>query len=325
MRLATLPGPTADGKLVVVSGDLSTAVDASDIAPTLLDALTRWDEVVGSLQARAGELAAGGRGDAFAFDQNQALAPLPSAPQWLDGSVFENHLHLMADAIHPDLPYVPHGFPCMYQGQSDRMLSSRSDVVGFDFEEGIDFEGEFGVIVDDVPMRIDPDSAIEHIKLLVLLNDVSLRKYSGLEVRTGFGFINSKPPTVFAPVAVTPDELGDSWKEGRVHLPLQVHRSGTWFGHPNGNEMTYNFGELVAHAAKSRDLRAGTIIGSGTVSNKDRSAGSACIAERRAIEMIDEGEAKTAFLGNGETFRLQVLDAAGRCVFGEIEQRVVVQ
>jgi fumarylacetoacetate (FAA) hydrolase len=324
MRLTTLPGPTPDGRLAVVSSDLTQAVDATDLSPTLLQALERWEEVEAPLQERAAALAAGSAEGAVAFDQRQALAPLPRAPQWLDGSVFENHLGLMAAALHPDAPHEPYGFPLMYQGQSDRLLSSRSDIAGFEFDEGIDFEGEFGIIVDAVPMRIDAEAALDHIKLVVLLNDISLRRYAPAEVRTGFGFLNAKPPTAFAPVALTPDELGSAWDGGRVHLGLQVERSGAWFGHPNGAEMTYHFGELVAHAAKTRDLAAGTIIGSGTVSNADRSVGSACIAERRAIEVLDNGAPTTAFLGHGERVRMQVLDHDGHCLFGQIEQSVVI-
>jgi fumarylacetoacetate (FAA) hydrolase len=212
----------------------------------------------------------------------------------------------------------------VYQGASDDLRGSTDPIVGYREDEGIDFEGEFGVLLGEVPMRVTADDALDMVRLVVLINDVSLRAYAGREVRSGFGFVNAKPSTAFAPVAVTPDELGAAWREGRVELPLQVERSGAWFGRPNGREMTYHFGELIAHAARTRRLSAGTIVGSGTVSNADRSVGSACIAERRAIETIDDGSPTTQFLADGETVRMEVIDAAGSSVFGPIDQPVVV-
>jgi fumarylacetoacetate (FAA) hydrolase len=325
MKLATLPGSGPDGQLVVVSRDLSSYVPATDIAPTLLDALERWNEVLSPLTNRFDELQAGQRADAVPFDQGATLAPLPRAPQWLDGSVFVNHLQLMAAALHPDRPHEPTEFPLVYQGASDDLRGPTDPISGYRFDEGIDFEGEFGVIVDHVPMRTTPDEALDHIKLIVLLDDVSLRAFAGREIAGGFGFLNAKPSTAFAPVAVTPDELGTAWSDGRVKLPLQVERSGQWFGHPNGSEMSNHFGELVAHGARTRLLSAGTIIGSGTVSNEDRSAGSACIAERRAIEMIDDGAPTTDFLSDGEHVRMEVLDDSGASIFGQINQPVIVK
>jgi fumarylacetoacetate (FAA) hydrolase len=324
MKLATLSGQGPDGRLVVVSRDLSSYVEAEDIAPTLLDAIGRWAEVEPALNARFDELESGTRPDAVAFDQTAAQAPLPRAPQWLDGSVFENHLELMAAALHPERPYEPTGFPLIYQGASDDLRGSTDPIVGYHFDEGIDFEGEYGVIVDHVPMRTSPEDALDHIKLIVLLNDVSLRAFAGREISGGFGFLNAKPSSAFAPVAVTPDELGAAWVSGRVELPLRIERSGEWFGHPNGSQMTYHFGDLVSHAARTRLLSAGTIVGSGTVSNADRSAGSACVAERRAIEMVDDGAPKTEFLGDGEHVRMEVLDQGGSSLFGQISQPVVV-
>lgn len=324
MKLASLPGPTRDGRLVVVSRDLARAVPATDFAPTMLDAIERWHEVADGLAARADELEEGAALGEFAFDPAVALAPLPRSPQWLDGSVFQTHLDLMAQALHPDKPNEPTTFPFVYQGASDDFLGARADIAGYRFDEGIDFEGEFAVVVDEVAMRTTPDDALGHVRLLMLCNDVSLRAYAGPEVRVGFGFINAKPSTVFSPVAVTPDELGDAWHDGRVNLPLHVGRSGEWFGHPHGSQMTRHFGELIAHVANTRRLSAGTIIGSGTVSNDDRSVGSACIAERRAIETIRDGAPITAFLGDGEEVRMDVRDDAGRSIFGEIRNRVVV-
>jgi len=308
---------------MIVSRDLRRAVDASDIAPTLLAAIEQWAEVSSALLDRFDRLEAGAI-DAVRFDAAGALAPLPRAPQWLDGSVFTTHLDLMAQALHPEKPNEPSEFPFVYQGASDDLRGPTDPIAGYRLDEGIDFEGEFGVIVDDVPMRVGADEAIEHIRLLVLINDVSLRAYAGREITVGFGFLNAKPSTAFAPIAVTPDELGGAWSGGRVQLPLHVERSGAWFGHPHGSEMTFHFGELIAHAARTRRLSAGTIIGSGTVSNADRSVGSACIAERRAIEIIEHGTPSTTFLGDGEAVRIEVLDDSGSSVFGEIDQSVVV-
>lgn len=324
MKLATIPGPTPDGRLVVVSRDLTRAAPAHDLAPTLLAALEEWDDIVDGLVARAEELEDGTAIGEFAFDPSDALAPLPRSPQWLDGSVFQTHLDLMAQALHPDKPNENTGWPFVYQGASDDFRGALTDIEGYRLDEGIDFEGEFAVIVGDVPMRATPDEALAQVKLLMLCNDVSLRAYAGPEVKVGFGFVRAKPSTVFSCVAVTPDELGDDWRDGRVHLPLHVERSGEWFGHPHGSQMTFHFGELIAHTATTRRLSAGTIIGSGTVSNDDRAVGSACIAERRAIEMIRDGAPTTPFLGDGEEVRMEVRDSAGRSIFGEIRNRVRV-
>lgn len=324
MRLASSPGPVPGGRLVVVSRDLRRMASADDIASGMLDAIRRWDDVIGQLRERF-EQVESGQGDRIEpFDPRVALAPLPRAPQWLDGSVFQNHLDLMSQVVDPDRPFEPSGFPLIYQGASDDLRGPTDPISGYRFDEDIDFEGELGVIVDDVPMRTTAADALEHVRLLVLINDVSLRAYAPREVASGFGFLNAKPSTAFGPVAVTPDELGDAWRDGRIHLPLRVERSGEWFGHPSGSEMTFHFGELIAHAARTRRLSAGTIVGSGTVSNADRSTGSACISERRAIEIIDTGAASTGFLRHGETVRMEVLDEAGRSVFGAIDQSVAV-
>ncbi len=325
MKLATLRGGTPDGRLVVVSRDLTRILDATAVAPTLLDALVRWETVASRLEQLSNVLHDDAPSEAEPFDPSTALAPLPRAPQWLDGSVFQTHLDLMATALHPDKPNAPSEAPFVYQGASDDLRGAHDPIAGYHFDEGIDFEGEFGVIVDDVAMRTAPAAALDHVKLIVLINDVSLRAYAGREMATGFGFVNAKPSTAFAPVAVTPDELGDAWRDGRVHLPLQVERSGQWFGHPHGAEMTFHFGELIAHAARTRRLAAGTIVGSGTVSNADRTVGSACIAERRAIETIVEGRPATPFLSDGESVRIDVLDGAGATLFGQIRQDVVVE
>jgi fumarylacetoacetate (FAA) hydrolase len=323
MKLATLKDGTRDGALIVVASDVRRAVSAQSIAATMQDALDDWANCEPQLQSLAVELNAGRARGAFAFDAKSVTAPLPRAYQWCDGSAFLNHGRLMEKAFNtPPMPDFE-TIPLMYQGGSDDFLGACDDVPFLNESPGIDFEGEYGVIVDDVPMGCAPEAASPHIKLLVQINDWSLRGFGPREMKTGFGFFQAKPSTSFAPVAVTPDELGTAWRDGRIHLPLNIEWNGAWFGHPNGSEMNFSFYELIAHAAKTRRLRAGTIIGSGTVSNADRSAGSACISERRVIEMLDEGASKTRFMQFGDTVRMEVFDAAGRSIFGAIEQRVV--
>lgn len=323
MKLATLKDGTRDGKLIIVSRDLTQAVSARAIADTMQDALDDWDTSAPQLQKLANDLEAGTAQNVFAFDPQKAAAPLPRAYQWCDGSAFLNHGRLMEKAFNtPPMPDFE-TIPLMYQGGSDDFLGARDDVPFVSEDHGIDFEGEYGVIVDDVPMGITPEAAAAHIKLIVQINDWSLRGYGPREMKTGFGFFQAKPASSFAPVAVTPDELGDAWRDGRVHLPLNIEWNGAWFGHPNGREMNFSFGELIAHAAKTRRLRAGTIIGSGTVSNAERSVGSACISERRVIELLDNGTSKTAFMRFGDSVRMEVFDADGRSIFGAIDQRVV--
>lgn len=322
MKLATLKDGTRDGRLVVVSRDLARAADAADVAPTLLAAIERWDAVENQLRDRFDALESGSvAGDAF--DPCAAHAPLPRAPQWIDGSVFQNHGRLMAQALHPGRENSYEEYPLVYQGASDDFIGPCDDVVVADESDGIDFEGEVAVIVDEVPMRTRAADADAHIKLLLLCNDVSLRGYVARELATGFGFFNAKPSSAFSPVAVTPDELGDAWRGGRFELPLRIHWNGEWFGHPNAREMTFTFHQLIEHVTRSRRLRAGTIIGSGTVSNEDRSAGSACIAERRAIELIEQGAPQTQFMRFGDRVRVEMLDADGVSVFGAIDQRIV--
>jgi fumarylacetoacetate (FAA) hydrolase len=236
--------------------------------------------------------------------------------------VFQSHLELMAKALHPDRPHQPSSFPLVYQGASDDFLCSTADISGYLESEGIDFEGEFGVVVDEVPMRTNPTDALGHVKLIVLLNDISLRAYAGREITSGFGFLNAKPSTAFAPVAVTPDELGANWRDGCVHMRINFALNNQWFGHPHGGAMSFGFDQLIGHAARTRRLSAGTIIGSGTVSNEDRSVGSACIAERRAIEIIEHGAPLTPFMSVGDGVTLDVVDDTGQSVFGPIAQRV---
>lgn len=320
MKLAT---NGSDGGLLVVSRDLQRATDATDIASSLQDAVASWISIRHALEQRFDDLereAVPG----VPFDVDNVAAPLPQAPQWLDGSVFETHLELMARALHPDKPYEPTSFPWIYQGNSDDFLGPTDDIAGFREDEGVDFEGEVAAVVDDVPMRQGKGGALGHVILVLLVNDISLRIYAGREINVGFGFINAKPSTAFGPVAVTPDELGEAWHHGRVHLPLEVRWNGEWFGSPDAGEMAYGFDEMIEHAARTRRLRAGTIIGSGTVSNRDRSVGSACIAERRAIEIIEHGRADTGYMKNGDRVHIEMRLPGGESVFGAIDQRVVI-
>jgi fumarylacetoacetate (FAA) hydrolase len=324
MKFATLKDGSLDGRLVVVSHDLRHAVAAPRIAPSLFDALQRWDAVRQPLQDLADALNAGNADGAFGFDPAVCAAPLPRSPQWLDGSAFLNHGRLMEQAF--NTPPIP-GFdavPVMYQGASDDFLGPGDDVPLPAEADGIDFEGEFGVVCGPVPMGVSPDAALGCVRLLVQINDWSLRALGPHEMKTGFGFLQAKPSTAFAPIAVTPDELGTAWDGGRVRMRLHVQWNGERFGEPDGGEMNFHFGQLVAHAARTRRLSAGTIVGSGTVSNVARAAGSACIAERRVIEKIDLGEIRTGFMHFGDRVRMQARFADGRDgPFGVIEQRVV--
>jgi fumarylacetoacetate (FAA) hydrolase len=323
MKLATIKNGTRDGRLAVVSSDLSQAIYADDIAATLLVAIEDWDRVEAPLRARAEVLSRGAAAAAMRFDPSRAMSPLPRCYQWLDGSTFANHGALMERAFDIGIKNEYERYPLVYQGASDDFIGPCDDVRLPSEADNMDFEGEVAVVVDEVPMGVSQALAASHVKLLMLVNDVSLRALAGREMKTGFGWIQAKPSTVFSPVAVTPDELGDAWADGRVHLPLRIARSGGWFGHPNGREITFNFFRLIEHAAYSRTLRAGTILGSGTFSNASRGAGSACIAERRAIETIDQGAAQTAFLRFGERVRIEMLDDDGRSIFGAIDQAYV--
>lgn len=323
MKLATYRDGTPDGRLLVVSRDLHRAADAGMIAPNLLMALERWNSVVPDLQRLSDMLNEGEAANSFAFEPHRCMAPLPRTFQWCDASAFLNHGRLMERAFNtPSIPDFD-TIPVMYQGASDDFLGPHDDVPLPDEALGIDFEGEFGVVVDRVTMGATPAQALAAVRLVVQLNDWSLRALGPREMKSGFGFLQAKPSTSFAPVAVTPDELGDAWRDGRVHLDLEVAWNGTSFGHPNGGEMNFGFGELVAHAARTRRLGAGTIVGSGTVSNADRAVGSACIAERRVIEIIDHGEPRTGFMRFGDRVRMCARDDHGNTPFGVVEQQVV--
>lgn len=321
MKLATLKNGLRDGQLVVVSRDLRQAVIAQPFA-TLQQALENWAVAEPVLSQQYQALNQDQAPEAFAFNPASAAAPLPRAYQWCDGSAFLNHAHLLQKAF--DLaPMKDERIPLMYQGASDDFLGPRDDVPLPDVNHNIDFEGEFAVIVDEVPMGCPAAQALQYVRLVLLVNDVSLRGFLLHEVSTGFGFLQAKPSSSFSPVAVTPHALGNAWRDGRVCLPLRVTWNQTLFGSPNGAEMSFSFADLIAHAARTRRLRAGTIIGSGTVSNLDRATGSACISERRAIEMIEHGKPLTGFMNFGDRIHIEALDGDGQSVFGAIDQRIV--
>jgi len=322
MMLATIANGTRDGRLVAVSRDHARMVSAEAIAATLQDALDRWTEVEAPLRALAAALEDGSAAGITGFDPRAALAPLPRAWQWLDGSAFESHGELMQKVF--GLDPTPKGRPLMYQGVSDTFYAATADIPMRSEADGIDFEGEYGVIVDDVPMGVSAEEAAGHIRLLVQINDWSLRAIAPIEMKTGFGWVQAKPPSSMAPVAVTPDELGPAWRDGRVDLPLLVHWNGTQFGAASGYPMAFSLPELVAHAAATRRLVAGTVIGTGTVSNPDfREVGSSCIAERRGIELLDEGAATTSYMQFGDHVRMEAREPGGEPLFGAIDQRVV--
>ncbi|RST30651.1 FAA hydrolase family protein [Sphingomonas ginkgonis] len=316
MRLATLRDGSPDGALVVVSGDGERMLPAGS---NLLGAIEWWDEWAPRLAELAAEVERSGE----PLDQTRLAAPLPRSWQWLDGSAFETHGRLMQVAF--GLDPVPTDRPLMYQGVSDRFYGPFDDIPFPDSSLGIDFEGEYGVIVDRVPMGVSPDEAARHIRLLVQINDWSLRTLAPIEMRTGFGWIQAKPPCSVAPFAVTPDELGEGWADGRVALPLEIEWNGCRFGAANGAEMLFSFPQLVAHAARTRELVAGTIIGSGTVSNAAYAeVGSSCISEVRAAEIIAAGAPQTPFMAHGDRVRMEARASDGRSPFGVIQQRVVV-
>ncbi|MCP1265311.1 fumarylacetoacetate hydrolase family protein [Aeromonas hydrophila] len=323
MKLATLNNGKRDGALVVVSRDLSRAVRVPQLAATLQAALDEWAELAPKLTAVYQQLNDGACADAFPFDETACLSPLPRAYQWADGSAYVNHVELVRKARGAEMPSSFWHDPLIYQGGSDSFLPPRGTIPMGSEEWGIDFESEIAVITDDVPMGTSPQAAAGHIKLLMLVNDVSLRNLIPGELAKGFGFFQSKPSSSFSPLAITPDELGDDWRDGKVHLPLETHLNGTLFGAPDaGVDMTFNFYELIAHAAKTRPLGAGCIIGSGTVSNYDRSRGSSCLAELRMLEIIESGQATTPFLRFGDTVSIAMQDRNGMSLFGTILQRV---
>ena len=323
MKLATLKDGTRDGTLIVVSRDLRHAHKADHVAPTLQAALDDWGYCAPQLESLYHALNAKPAGHAFELDVAQLAAPLPRAHQFADASSFLIHAELIRKSRKQELPAWWKSEPMMYQGCSDPFLGPRDDIVAASEDLGIDLEAEIGAITDDVPMGIEREKAGEHIRLFVLLNDVSLRNLVGKELEKGFGFFQSKPPSAMSPVALTPDELGQAWDGKRVHLPLRIEVNGERLGEPDaGKDMQFHFPRLIEHAAATRPLSAGTVIGSGTVSNRDRKHGAGCLFERRAEEIIKGGEPETPFLKYGDTVKLEMRDAEGRVLFGAIEQKV---
>ncbi len=326
MKLATFNNGNLDGQLVIVNRNLTQYVHALHIAPFMQRALDYWDDSHLELSYLAGELEAGTseKPRPSPFEIKNFLAPLPRAYQWLDGSAYLNHVELVRKARGAVMPPEFLTDPLMYQGGSDPLLSATSDIEVVSEDYGIDLEAEVAVITDHVPMGVSEADAGDYILLITILNDVSLRNLIPTELSKGFGFVQGKPPTAFAPVFVTPDELGSAWRDYKVHLPLRTWINNEPFGSPNaGVDMQFNFAQLIAHAAKTRPLKAGTIIGSGTISNKDASKGFCCLAEARMIETIELGSPKTPFLKFGDTVKIEMTDDQGNNIFGTIEQKVV--
>lgn len=325
MKLASLKNGSRDGRLMVVSRDLQHAVLVTEIARTLQFALDNWADTAPELEAVSKRLEAGkGGANVTAFNPSAVAAPLPRAYHWVDGSAYVNHVELVRKARGAEMPESFWQDPLVYQGGSDDFLGPREPIPVANEDYGIDMEAETAVITDDVPMGTKTSDALPHIKLLMLVNDVSLRNLIPGELAKSFGFYQSKPATTFAPVAVTPDELGDHWHDGTINLPLLTYLNGKLFGQPEcGEDMTFNFLQLIEHVTKTRNLGAGTIIGSGTISNYDRSKGSSCIAERRTLETIEHGKPRTPFMVYGDTVRIEMLDVEQRSIFGAIEQQIV--
>ena len=324
MKLATLKsGHNRDGELCVVNQTLTRAIRVDHLCKTLQEAIEQWDDVKTRLDDIYQALNASPLENSFNFDANDMASPLPRAYQWVDGSAYVNHVELVRKARGAEMPADFWTDPLMYQGGSDSFIAPMDPVLASSADYGIDFEAEIAIITDDVPMGVSADNAASHIKLIMLVNDVSLRNLIPAELGKGFGFFHSKPSSSFSPIALTPDELGKHWDGGRVHLPLMSYLNGVLFGQPNaGVDMTFSFPQLIAHAAKTRNLSAGTIIGSGTVSNLDRSKGSSCIVEKRMLEILDKGEAITPYMHFGDTIRIEMLDENGKSLFGAIDQSV---
>lgn len=334
MKLASLENGTRDGSLVIVTGDLSRCVCVSGTAPTLQQALDNWAEISPEL-ARHAALLEREQDMGEPFDQSCCRSPLPRAYQWADGSAFVNHVELVRKARGAEMPESFWSEPLMYQGGSDSFLNPHGNIMLADEAWGVDFEAEIAVVTNDVPMGVSRGAALDHVVLIMLANDVSLRNLIPGELAKGFGFLQSKPSTAFSPIALTPDELGVAWAGGKVHLPLLSGLNGSSFGSPDaGVDMTFDFGELICHAARTRSLCAGSIIGSGTVSNKgpggspgksvaDGGAGYSCIAELRMVETIRSGKAHTPFMSFGDVVDIRMITESGGSIFGSITQKVV--
>ena len=321
MKLASLKSGR-DGRLVVVNKTMNRYVSVTEIAPTLQNALDNWSTCGPSLR-KISQALEENQIESETFDPSFCASPLPRAFHWVDGSAYVNHVELVRKARNAEIPDSFWSDPLVYQGGSDTFLAPQEDIKITDEAWGIDFEAEVAVIVDDVPMGVSEEDAAQHIQLLMLVNDVSLRNLIPGELSKSFGFYQSKPSSSFSPVAVTPDDLGEAWSDGKLHLPLRVTLNEELIGEPNaGIDMTFNFPRLIAHVAKSRALCAGTIIGSGTVSNVDRSSGSCCLAEVRMLEIIADGKPKTEFMKYCDCVSIEMLDSKGQSVFGEIKQQV---
>ena len=323
MKLASLKTGARDGQLVVVDGALANCVAVPQIAPTLQSALDDWAQAEPRLRAVAAALDGNGHPQARPFELGHCAAPLPRAYHWADGSAYVNHIALVRKSRGADLPPSYWQDPLIYQGGSDDLLGP-CDAARFVSEaHGIDLEAEVAVVTDDVPMASSVEDCATHVRLIMLANDWSLRGLIPGELAKGFGFYQSKPATAFSPVAVTPEELGHAWRDGKVHLPLLSHINGKLFGRPNaGVDMTFSFFQIIAHAARTRRLGAGSIIGSGTVSNLERAAGSACLIERRTLEQLEHGAPLTPYLSFGDRVRIEMLDDAGKTIFGALDQQV---
>lgn len=326
MKLGSLKQGGRDGSLIVVSRDLKTAVRAEAIAPTLQRALEDWDAAAPRLNALYEDLCAGRAAGAFALDMHLLAAPLPRAYEFVDGSAYLPHVERVRRARGAQVPESFYVDPLMYQAVSAGFLGPRDPVKVVSADYGIDLEAEVVVITDDVPMAVAPEQAAEHIQLIGLVNDVSLRNLIPPELGKGFGFLQSKPRSALSPVFVTPDELGAAWQGNKVHLAMLTHINGEWFGAPEaGVDMQFDFAQLIAHAAKTRPLSAGTIVGSGTVANEDTSLGASCFAEQRTVETLRDGKPSTPFMAFGDRLRIEMLDADGHSVFGAIEQTIEQQ
>jgi len=324
MKLATRKNGTRDGELLVVSRDNQKAVTAGDVASTMQGLLDDWDAKSPLLLQMYDALNAGELAGAFDVDASALHSPFPRAYGWVDGSAYINHIVLVRKARGAEPPATLKTDPLVYQGGSDTFIGPRDDIPLANTEWGCDFESEIAIVMDDTPQGVAAEDVGQYVKLVMLCNDVSLRNLIPGELAKGFGFFTSKPSSAFSPFAITPDELGDAWRDGRLHLPLITHLNGEKYGDPDaGPEMHFSFFDIVAHVCKTRSLSAGTIVGSGTISNEDRSRGSSCLAEKRMIEKIDTGEFKTPFMGYGDNVAIEMFNADGESLFGRIEQTVV--
>jgi fumarylacetoacetate (FAA) hydrolase len=324
MKLTSINNQTRDGQLVVVNRDGNRAVAVTHIAPTMQYALDNWDQVAPQLNTIYQHLNDEGLNDAFDLDMDEVLAPLPRGLQFLDGSAYLAHVERVRRARGADMPPSFLEDPLMYQGTSDGFLAHNQDIEAVSEDYGIDFEAEAAVITSDVPMHVSAEEAGQYIQLICILNDVSLRNLIPAELAKGFGFLQSKPRTALSPFFVTPDELGEAWQNNKIHLPMRTWLNGEWFGEPDcGVDMQFDFAQLIAHAAKTRPLCAGTLIGSGTIANQDMAKGSTCLAEKRVLEVIEHGEARTPFMSFGDDVKIEITDATGHNIFGTIHQQVI--